>query len=158
MSKTDCRRQIAEITELSLDELRERWRELYGSEPPRYRRAALLRRLAHRVQELAYGEVSEATRARLRQRLEEVDGESKANGADPASEPRRQAARPVVGTRLVRTWQGRRYEVTAVTAGFEYEGRRYRSLSAIAREITGTRWNGPAFFGLRNPKREKKKS
>ncbi len=149
MSKTDCLRQIAEIQELSLEELRDRWRALYPSEPPRYRRAVLLRRLAHRVQELAYGEVSEATGARLRQSLEEVDGEPKSNGAAPGSQRRLQAPRPLVGTRLLRTWQGRRYEVTALTAGFEYEGRRYRSLSAIAREITGTRWNGPLFFGLR---------
>ncbi|MCZ6806324.1 MAG: DUF2924 domain-containing protein [Deltaproteobacteria bacterium] len=149
MSKTDCLRQIAEIQALSLEELRDRWRALYGSEPPRYRRATLLRRLAHRVQELAYGEVSEATRVRLRQHFDEVDGKPKANGAAPLSERRRQAARAVVGTRFVRSWQGQRYEVTALAAGFEYEGRRYRSLSAIAREITGTRWNGPLFFGLR---------
>ncbi len=149
MSKTDCLRQIAEIQALSLDALRDRWRALYGSEPPRYRRAVLIRRLSYRVQELAYGELSEATRARLRQRLDEVDGEPKANGAAPLSERRRQAARAVVGTRFVRSWQGQRYEVTALAAGFEYEGRRYRSLSAIAREITGTRWNGPLFFGLR---------
>ena len=149
MSKTDCLRQIAEIQELSLEELRDRWRALYSSEPPRYRRAVLIRRLSYRVQELAYGEVSQTTRARFRQRLEEVDGEPKANGAATRAQRRLEAARPLVGTRLVRTWQGRRYEVTVLAAGFEYEGRRYRSLSAIAREITGTRWNGPLFFGLR---------
>jgi len=107
---------------------------------------------------LAYGEVSQATRAHLRQHFHGVDGEPKANGAAAPSERRRQASRPVVGTRIVRTWQGQRYEITVVAAGFEYEGRRYRSLSAIAREITGTRWNGPAFFGLRNPRQEKTES
>ncbi len=139
-----------------LSKLRDRWRALYGSEPPRYRRATLLRRLAHRVQELAFGEVSQATRARLRQHFDQVDGEPGANAAAALSERRRQASLPVVGTRLLRSWRGRRYEVTTVAAGFEYEGRCYRSLSAIACEITGTRWNGPAFFGLRNRGRQEK--
>ena len=62
---------------------------------------------------------------------------------------------PVAGTRIVRDWHGKRHEVTVTEGGFEYEGRRYRSLSAIARAITGTRWNGPAFFGLRKPERQK---
>lgn len=61
---------------------------------------------------------------------------------------------PVAGTWLIREWQGRRYEVTVVDGGFEYEGRRYRSLTAITKAITGTHWNGPAFFGLRKPERK----
>ena len=55
------------------------------------------------------------------------------------------------GTRLVREWQGREHAVTVLTDGFEYLGRPYKSLSAVARAITGTRWSGPAFFGLRSP-------
>ena len=61
---------------------------------------------------------------------------------------------PMVGTRLVREWDGERYEVTVVQGGFEFAGRRYRSLTAIAKAITGTHWNGPAFFGLRSMRKE----
>jgi hypothetical protein len=64
--------------------------------------------------------------------------------------PRRSPTAPVTGTRLIREWDGERHEVITLKIGFEYQGRQYKSLSAIAREITGTRWNGPAFFGLRN--------
>ena len=77
---------------------------------------------------------------------------------DDKKERRRQKnGIPVVGTRLIREWQGRRYEVTTVQGGFEHEGRRYRSLSAIARAITGTSWNGPAFFGLRKPEKKQER-
>ena len=62
----------------------------------------------------------------------------------------RKGDRPIAGTRLIRQWQGVEHCVTVLDDGFEYEGARYRSLSAIARAITGTRWNGPAFFGLRS--------
>ncbi len=59
--------------------------------------------------------------------------------------------RPVAGTRLIREWQGVEHHVTVLTDGYEYQGRKYKSLSAIARAIAGTRWNGPLFFGLRRP-------
>jgi hypothetical protein len=59
---------------------------------------------------------------------------------------------PTPGTRLVREWNGQRHEVTAVEGGFEYNGRKHRSLSAIAKAITGAHWSGPQFFGLRTPK------
>ncbi len=62
---------------------------------------------------------------------------------------RKKKGMPLIGTRLVREWNGTRYEVTVVRGGYEFDGRRYRSLTAIVKEITGTKWNGPAFFGLR---------
>ena len=62
--------------------------------------------------------------------------------------PVRKGDRPIVGTRLIREWKGVEHAVTVLADGYEYQGRRYKSLSAIARAITGTRWNGPAFFGL----------
>ena len=64
--------------------------------------------------------------------------------------PVRKSDRPITGTRLIREWQGVEHTATVLADGYEYQGRPYRSLSAIARAITGTRWNGPAFFGLRN--------
>jgi len=138
--------QAAEIERLDLAGLRARWRELCGSEPPRYSRTFLARRLIGRLQELAYGGLDEATRVRLRAALGEagLDEDGRAS-----ARRRRDARRPVSGTCLVRDWQGRRCAVTVLADGFEYAGRKYRSLSAIARAITGTRWNGPAFFGLR---------
>jgi hypothetical protein len=146
--------QIAELQELSHAELQERWRALHGAEPPTYNRALLIKRLAYRVQELAYGGLSEFARAELRRHMqaERLDAEE----AEVARLKRRQRKNgmPVAGTRLIREWQGRRYEVTVVDGGFEYEGRRYRSLTAITKAITGTHWNGPAFFGLRTPERK----
>ncbi len=138
-------RQVAELAGLGLAELKKRWLDLYGVEAPVYSKVYLVKRLAHRIQELAYGGLSEGTRAELREAAE--------GGLSPASAKRRRrkASRgmPIIGTRLVREWNSKRYEVTVVSGGFEYEGQRYRSLSAITRAITGTRWNGPSFFGLR---------
>ena len=147
-------KQITDLQTLSYQNLQERWRTLYGTEPPTYNRALLVKRLAYRVQELAYGGLSDVARAELRERLdaEQLDTEA----AEVARMERRQRkdGMPVVGTRLIREWQARRYEVTVVQGGFEYEGRRYRSLTAVTKAVTGTHWNGPAFFGLRKPEKK----
>lgn len=148
MSDQGVLRQISEIQELSLDELRERWRELFDTEPPRYRKTVMIRRLCYRIQELAYGGISEATRSLLRARIEEVDGGAKDGAPARMSRRGRKDDGPVAGTRLVRTWHGKRYEATVVPGGIEYEGQRYRSLTAVAKAITGTHWNGRLFFGL----------
>ena len=140
-------RQVADLRAMSMEELRGRWRELFGSEPPAYGRAQLIKRLAYRLQELAFGGLSEETGKRLRALARKHDGDS--------GVPRRRSSQagPVAGTRLIREWDGRRHEVTVTREGFEYDGQPYRSLSAIARAITGTPWNGPAFFGLRKRRR-----
>ncbi len=145
-------KQITELQRLSQAELKERWQELYGTEPPVYNRALLTKRLAYRLQELAYGGVSEVTRVRLRERLEGDGLDAEAVEVARMERRQRKNGLPVPGTRLVREWRGRRYEVTVLEGGFEYEGRPYRSLSAVTKAITGTHWNGPAFFGLRKPK------
>lgn len=149
-------RQITELETMSRPELQARWRELLGTEPPAgYRRETLFRRLAYRVQELAFGGLSEATRARLREHLEPADGlDADTSEVARLERRRRRDGMPVAGTRLAREWRGRRHEVTVVPGGFEFAGRRYRSLSAVARAITGAHWNGPAFFGLRKPGRK----
>ena len=74
------------------------------------------------------------------------------------TERKRKVGVPVVGTRLVREWNGHTYEVTVVHGGFEYEGRRYRSLTAITQAITGTHWNGRAFFGLKKSHEKKRRA
>jgi hypothetical protein len=124
--------------------LKQRWRDLFESEPPPYNRRFLEHRLAYRIQELAYGGLKPETLKRLKAIAEDLDG------GDPAR--RRQAAkdRPIAGTRLIREFQGVEHCVTVRDDDFEYQGRPYKSLSAVARAITGTRWNGLIFFGLKN--------
>ena len=137
-------KQVADLDGLSYAQLKDRWRTLCGSEPPTVSRAYLVRRLAYRLQELAFGGLPQVARERLEAIADELE--------KPKAVKRRKDM-PVPGTRLIREWDGRRHEVTVTREGFEYEGLPYRSLSAIARAITGTRWNGPAFFGLRSRKR-----
>ena len=97
-----------------------------------------------RSQELAYGGVRPETRARLEALGEQLDG------GNVVLRRIRADSRPLAGTRLLREWQGVEHAVTVLADGFEWEGRPYRSLSAIARAITGTRWNGRTFFGLKS--------
>ena len=138
---------IARITALKstpTPDLRLLWRDLFESEPPRQNRRFLESRIAYRIQELEYGGLKPATIKRLEALGEDLDGGK--------AEVRRKRAddRPIAGTRLVRDYQGVEHCVTVLADGFDYQGRPYRSLSAIARAITGTRWNGWVFFGLRH--------
>ncbi|CAK0740692.1 DUF2924 family protein [Azospirillaceae bacterium] len=141
-------KQIADLQGKSQDDLKSLWQEYFGTEPPAYRRGFLVRGLAQRIQELTYGGLPATHQARLDTLIEDKPSKAKApvNGAALLS-----------GTRLVRDWQGVAHHVTVLSDGFEYQGRRFKSLSAIANLITGTRWNGWAFFGAANPnKREKR--
>ena len=125
--------------------LKTQWRELFDSEPPPFNRRYLESRLAYRIQELAYGGLKPETIRRLERMGEELDG-----GERKKSRIRADRDRPITGTRLLREWQGVEYVVTVTADGFDWQGRPYKSLSAIARAITGTRWNGWTFFGLKN--------
>ena len=135
--------QIAALKTTPTPALKERWRQLFDSPPPTYNRKFLESRLAYRIQELAYGGLKPETVRRLEALGEQLDGGKvevrKVRGDD----------RPIVGTRLIREYQGIEHCVTVTTDGYEWQGRPYKSLSAIARAITGTRWNGPVFFGIR---------
>jgi Protein of unknown function (DUF2924) len=133
--------QVAALPAMPTPKLKAMWRELTGTEPPPYNRTFLVKRLAYRLQELAFGGLSVQAERRLDDLVEELDGKKKPKAKDMGA--------PVAGTKLIREWQGVLHEVTAQAEGFEYQGRRYQSLSAVARAITGTRWNGPLFFGLR---------
>lgn len=133
-------RSLEALCDLNPDELRKEWRRLYRSQPPRLSKDLLVRAIAYRIQELRYGGLSKASRRELASLVEARD-----SGAELAIEgPQRIRA----GARLVREWNGRTHTVTVEAEGFTYAGRNYRSLSAIAREITGARWSGPRFFGL----------
>ena len=135
-------RRLEALRDLNLDELRKEWRRLYRSQPPRLSRDLLLRAMAYRIQELCYGGLSKATSRKLAALVQA--GRCNEELA-PESAPRIRA-----GARLVREWNGRTHTVTVEEEGFSYAGRNYRSLTAIAREITGARWSGPRFFGLTN--------
>ncbi|MEI7833427.1 MAG: DUF2924 domain-containing protein [bacterium] len=145
-------RQIAELQRLPMPELIDRWRVLIGGEVPSYNRAFILKRLTCRFQELAYGGLPMATFQEMDRALAAAgyDGLGARNSAHTAAMvARRKSGLPVTGTRLVREWNGVRYEVLVTHDGFEYDGRPYKSLTAISKAITGSHWNGPQFFGLR---------
>jgi hypothetical protein len=144
MSDTVLARVAALKTARTID-LKQQWRELFGTEPPPYNRRFLESRLAYRIQELAYGGLKPETIERLEAIAEDLDG------GDPDRRRRRATQdRPIAGTRLIREWRGVEHCVTVRDDDFEYQGRPYKSLSAVARAITGTRWNGLIFFGLKN--------
>jgi Protein of unknown function (DUF2924) len=132
--------RVAALPKTPTPELKQMWRELYDKEPPGFSRNYLISRLAYRIQELAYGGLKPATRARL---------DALANALDTTAARKRVINGPVVGTQLIREWHGVEHKVTVLAEGFEWEGRRYKSLSAVARAITGTRWNGLTFFGVK---------
>jgi hypothetical protein len=135
--------QIAAFRTMPVKELKQQWRTLFDTEPPAFNRRFLESRLAYRVQELAYGGLKPETVARLEALGEHLDG------GDVSVRKKRAADRPIAGTRLVREWQGVEHCVTVLADGYEWQGRPYKSLSAVARAITGTRWNGWVFFGIR---------
>lgn len=128
-------------------DLKQQWRDLFETEPPPFNRRYLESRLAYRIQELAYGGLKPETIRRLERLGEEFDGGNRTRSRLRAD------LRPITGTRLIREWQGREHVVTVTAEGFEWQGRPYRSLSAIARAITGTRWNGWVFFALKSHRR-----
>lgn len=128
--------------------LRVRYREVFRTDPPKAFGPDLLRRsIAHRIQEKAYGGLPAPARRLFDQLVKAAM--AKPNGR--LELPRR--IKP--GSELVRTWKGKSYRVTVMADGFAHEGKTFTSLSEIASEITGTKWNGPRFFGLRSaPNRE----
>ena len=136
--------QLAALKSASTPALKAKWRELFDTEPPPYNRRFLESRLAYRIQELVYGGLKPDTIERLRALGEQLDG------GNVTVRKQRGDARPVAGTRLIREWQGTEHCVTVQRDDFEYQGRPFKSLSAVARAITGTRWNGWVFFGLKN--------
>ena len=123
--------QLAALKGASAPVLKAKWRELFETEPPAYNRRFLESRLAYRIQELAYGGLSRET-------LERLSAMAKQYATRDAAERKaRPLQRPIAGTRLIREYQGVEHCVTVRADDFEYLGRPYKSLSSIAREITG---------------------
>ena len=136
--------EIAHLRGLDMDGLRARWRSLTGRRAPRHLSKGLMFRiLAYRIQADALGDLDSATIRYLeRIALDNDQGNSK-------SLPRSDGDQIKPGAVLVREWQGADHHVMALSEGFAWKGQVYRSLSEVARAITGTSWNGPRFFGLR---------
>ena len=142
--RNDSRKEaLSRLPELDIGELRELRCRLYNTPAsPHLSRGLLVRAIGYRMQEVASG----GPRQELQRRLRQIARELQQTG-QVRIRPRLQL-KP--GTRLMREWQGRSYEVRVLDDGFAWQGTHYRSLSAIAREITGTAWSGPLFFGLRS--------
>ena len=135
--------ELERLPSTSIADLRKRYRELFRTEPPKAFGPDLLRRsIAHRIQEKAYGGLPLSHQRLLDQLVKSAL--AKPNGR--LELPRRIKA----GSELVRTWNRRTYRVMVLESGFVHDGKTFASLSEIASAITGTRWNGPRFFGLRS--------
>lgn len=134
MSGGDLAATIASIEGLDLDGLRAEWARRFGAPPPLRSVSILRMQLAWRIQALVHGGLDAGTRRGLARK-----GPLQAEGLELG-----------LGARLTRQWQGRMHEVIVEADGFRWNGKVYRSLSAVATAIAGTRWNGPRFFGLRD--------
>ena len=153
--------EVENLRRASVARLQERYRELFQEEARSRHREHLFRKIVWRLQALAEGELSERARARAREIANDADLRILAPrdffsvGGQPVeiipgsqSKKTNDPRLPMVGTILRRSWKGQTILVEVLPKGFQYEGRQYPSLSNIAVEITGTRWNGFAFFGL----------
>jgi hypothetical protein len=124
------------------DELKDRWRSLYGTKPPqKIHRSLLIAAVAHRMQENAFG----ALKSSVRRHLMQVAN----SPATPLPSPHYPSLRPRAGTVLVRDWGGVTHQAKVLEDGILFRSKRYKSLSEVARVITGSRWSGPLFFGLK---------
>jgi Protein of unknown function (DUF2924) len=129
------------------DELKERWRNLYGTEPPRkIHRSLLIPAIAYRMQDKALGALKPSARRHLMRIATNAAGGQQASGYLSLS--------PKPGTVLVRDWGGVTHQVRVLEDGILFRGKRYKSLSEVARVITGSRWSGPLFFGLKSAVKE----
>ena len=135
--------EIARLEGLTTETLREEWRRLNQTPPPkRLSRELLMRGITYTLQESAFGGLAKRTLRKL---------EAPSEHSEPTMNRRSRQPRRAfkAGTRLVREWQGQTYTVVILEKGVEWRGQQYRSLSVVAREITGAHWSGPRFFGLK---------
>ena len=139
--------ELAGLQRLSDEKLNQQFKITYRADPPsRMRRPLLIQALAYRMQEKAQGGLKPATR-RL---LTSIADDATVRRARPVARERR--IKP--GTTLLREWHGVQHRLTVLEDGVQFGGERYRSLSQVARKITGSRWSGPLFFGLKSASRE----
>ena len=140
---------LEQLETMEWKELRALWEERYGADEPYIRGKEFLRRqLAARIQEERYGGLTSATKRRLRDLARSFSNNAKHTPETPRT--------LLPGSTLTRNWKGIVHTVEVCAEGFMYKGNHYKGLSRIAREITGTRWSGPLFFGLRKPAKKAK--
>jgi Protein of unknown function (DUF2924) len=144
----DVSARLVEFRTLGMPALRGEWRRLFRRDAPRLSRDQMMRGIAYRIQENAFGGLPNAVEPRLAKLMATFESEGRIVAPSPLS------MKP--GARLIREWRGRTHVVPAVDNGFEYEGKTFTSLAAIAVEITGARWSGPRFFGLARRRGAKK--
>ena len=138
-------RELKDLETRVDDELKDRWRSLYGTKPPqKIHRSLLIAAVAHRMQEKALGALKSSVHRHLMQ--------AASNPATPRLSPHFPSLRPRAGTVLVRDWGGVTHQAKVLEDGILFRGKRYKSLSEVARVITGSRWSGPLFFGLKSAK------
>ena len=139
--------QIAHLLSLDVPTLREKWTTLFGANPsPRLGRVLMIRAIVYRLQERAFGGLKSSAQRML---------DRVCDGPGKVAHERAPKRRANAGTVLIREWRGIRHRVTVLDSeDVVYHGRRYKSLSEVARAITGTHWSGPLFFGLRNRTKE----
>lgn len=128
--------KLAALELLSMEELKPLWRKYFNNDPMRFQRDYMVRRIAYQIQSRAYGGLPKAVRNKLKRLAE--DGQ----------ETVREQVQVTPGTRLMREYKGERIHVAVLGDGFEFKGKRYKSLTAIATELMGSRTSGPKFFGL----------
>lgn len=141
--------QIARLPDVPMADIQALWQKLFGADTPNHNRQFLERRIAYRLQEVEFRKVNASLLDRNKRRIASLLETGKIKKRD-------RDYRPAAGTALTREYQGVAYHVVATSDGqYEFEGRMYPSLSMIAREITGTRWSGPLFFGIKAPAKPK---
>jgi hypothetical protein len=139
--------ELKDLETRSDDELKNHWRSLYGTKPPqKIHRSLLIGAVAHRIQENTLGALKSSVRRHLMQAAN--------NPATPRSSPHYPSLRPRAGTVLVRDWGGVTHQAKVLEDGILFRSKRYKSLSEVARVITGSRWSGPLFFGLKSAAKE----
>ena len=133
-TEVSVQRQLLALAQMDKEELISKWKDLFGKNPPEYGPVFMRRRLAYRIQELFYGGLPEMLKTQM---LEQKKLQKRNAGI----------FKP--GNRIIREWHGAAHEVIIRNNGVEYQGVIYRSLTAVAKKITGAHWNGKTFFGVK---------
>jgi hypothetical protein len=131
-------KQILALESKSVNELTKLWNTFFDHEPMSYSKSYLVAKIAYKIQELAYGGLQAETRKRMDQMSEGINGSVM-----------KKKYKPLIGSKIVKEYHDKTYEVFVVEGGFSFEGEVFKSLSAIANKITGTKWNGLKFFGIK---------
>jgi hypothetical protein len=131
-------KQILALETKSVNELTKLWGSFYKHEPMSYGKTYLVSKIAYKIQELAYGGLSQETRKRLDNQSAGINGSVV-----------KKKYKPLIGSKIIKEYHEKTYEILVVEGGFSFEGEVFKSLSAIANKITGTKWNGLKFFGIK---------